>query len=658
MNSFHQAILPDSLHTWSKGLVENLISQTLICMKLVARLDKSFNQNLSMLDTNISAFPTHHTLNPWNFSRFPKGITPFSKKNKSKKEGTCLTGFFSGSIQACRLSGLLAQMLFSIPLDGSSLPTGSASRNFYADNLGSNQSMDTADKVDIQNTLIDSIVIALDYDMYTKAPFMRELDIAWYKELLSTTVFKFIKVTRMNSILSQMHKYNGECSESIPIIAKNPAGVKMHLLYHTVDNISRVGKEKSSTDTEITESYNKVVKCASQQGTQKIRTEGVEVIKVVNRQIRAAELVRLSQPFKKISEGTDVESSEGIGMKKHMSETIPELHFVVAKNCSHQNISFDHPNKTMVVEDKHRNVNGKRVPLLPLIHDLLSLDQLFKLLIDKFELREDRQLRLLNSIKCLGSESHGIEPFMLHANSNYNTEVGGHISIQSSQQDFGFVKLNVEDIDGNIDQFTALVMGIIEESGISVTRNERDRVIYNQSLIVCWLQPVTERGLLKTSIPYTQLQFTFVTASPTSNLWFDVMPLSSIKEPVFVIPIISSMDNYCFGHSSVQHKRKIKFFELNLERVIYWSAHDYDDFTEGNGTLNPTSSISTLQSVLLDQSFIENVSVRWRDVEMDNEASMLVESGFVNDNQNGIEVGVDDEDHESDDSDSDEEEFI
>ena len=63
-------------------------------MKLVARLDKSFDQNLSMLDTNISAFFTHHTLNPWKFSRFPKGITPFSKKNKSKKEGSCSTGLF------------------------------------------------------------------------------------------------------------------------------------------------------------------------------------------------------------------------------------------------------------------------------------------------------------------------------------------------------------------------------------------------------------------------------------------------------------------------------------------------------------------------------------------------------------------------------------
>ena len=605
MNSLHEAVLPDSLHTWSKGLIESLISQTLICFRQVSRLAEAYSHNLSDLDTNISAFPAHHTLNPWKFSRFVKGITCYSKKNKTKKEGTCTTGFFSGSIQACRLSGLLAQVLFSIRLDGSSLPTGELSNQLYADSLGQHQDILIDDRLDIQNTLVDAIVVALDFDIYSRSPFMKSGDIMAFKELLSNTVFKFIKVFRMNSLLSQLRNRTSECTETVTLVAKNPGGVKMHLLFHSLDNIERVGKEKSSSDTEITESYNKVIKGASQCGTQKTRTEGEEIIKCVDRSLRAKDFESLTKP---------INYSENYRMSSMVSTTqieedIPMLEYVVARNCSHQNIVLDYESSTVVVEEKFRNVHGKRVPLLPLVHEMLSLDMLFKLLSDKYTSRSDRQFRLLNSLKCLGSSVHGIEPFMIHANSNFCTEVGGHVSIQSNRPDFGFLKVDVEDDDGNTDQFSALVVGIIEESSVNVL--EKNRVIFNRDIIVCWLENVSDRDKLEVSIPYPQIKFSIKNKSPGSPLWFDVIPTSSIKAPLFVVPIISSLDNFYMGQSFVSHQKKIKFFELSLDRVIFWSASEYDNFTETGTDFEAPSLFDNMANTMIDQFDIENESDRW-----------------------------------------------
>lgn len=611
INSLHRAVVPDSLHTWSKGLIENLISQTLICFRQVARLDKAYSHNLSMLDTNIGAFPAHHTLSPWKFTRFPRGITAYQKKNKSKKEGNCTTGFFSGSIPAHRLSGLLAQLLFSIRLDGTILPTAASSNALYRNNLQTNQLLIQTERCDIQNTLVDSIVTALDFDMYSRAPFMKATDIVPYKKLLSNTVYKFIKVFRMNSVLSQLRKPTTNSNSSVKLVAKNPGGVKMHLLFHSLDNIEIFGKEKNSTDTEITESYQKVIKNASQRGTQKTRTEGVEIVKIVNRKLRASELDALVR-FSTVIESEAVDDKCSI-----VGETIdkPSLQFEVAKNCSHQNVYVDIENRQVEIEDKYKNVHGKRIKLVPLLHELLNFESLFTILQDNYACADDRQIRLLNSLKCNGSPHHGIEPFMIHANSNYCTEVGGHLSIQSNQQDFGFVKIDVEDEEGLIDTFSALVVGIVEESSINCL--ETERIIFSQKVLVCWLEPVAERDRVKTVIPYTQVRFTFANRSTHSPLWFDLVCTTAIKAPLFVIPILSSIDDYVLGQSIGQHRRKIKFFELSIDKVIFWSAAEYDNFTEGNSSVAVETPISMIDASCIAQEEIDRASDLWREIEVE-----------------------------------------
>jgi hypothetical protein len=201
---------------------------------------------------------------------------------------------------------------------------------------------------------------------------------------------------------------------------------------------------------------------------------------------------------------------------------------------------------------------------------------------------------------------------MIHANSNYSTEVGGHSSMQSARQDFGFVKIDVEDIDGNIDQFTALIVGIVEESSINML--ESNRTIFSHHVLVAWLEAVPLIESIKSNIPYPQIKFTFANRSPTSPLWFDIVPIRAIKSPLFVIPIISSVPNYCLGQSYVAHKKRIKFYELTVEKVIFWSTSDYDNFTEGNDSLSSHSQFSNVDTIILTQGDIELQSDLWRNV--------------------------------------------
>jgi hypothetical protein len=117
--SFHQALVPDYLHTITKGLIENCIAMTMACLLSIQEIDKRYINNIQTIDDRIKLFPSIQSLEIMRRFRFSKGISGMFYKtwNSSAKNSNKGTGFVSGSVESWKLPILLYQLMFCINID-------------------------------------------------------------------------------------------------------------------------------------------------------------------------------------------------------------------------------------------------------------------------------------------------------------------------------------------------------------------------------------------------------------------------------------------------------------------------------------------------------------------------------------------------------------
>ena len=88
--SFHLSLVPDNLHTLSKGFIEYCISWTMCCLLKVKDTDKdNFGSNITQLDNRIKKFPTIQSLTIFSnkyIVRFINGISHLFKTSWNKKK--------------------------------------------------------------------------------------------------------------------------------------------------------------------------------------------------------------------------------------------------------------------------------------------------------------------------------------------------------------------------------------------------------------------------------------------------------------------------------------------------------------------------------------------------------------------------------------------
>jgi hypothetical protein len=109
--SFHQALVPDILHTVLKGIAEYAIHWAWDCITAIGRLDATFGSNCAYFDERLQSFPYIQSFRFFPNCRFRVGLSHFMKENKNASSGT---SFSSGGIEAWKLQNLLLQILFCI----------------------------------------------------------------------------------------------------------------------------------------------------------------------------------------------------------------------------------------------------------------------------------------------------------------------------------------------------------------------------------------------------------------------------------------------------------------------------------------------------------------------------------------------------------------
>ena len=119
ISSFHKSLVPDYLHTFIKGLIEDSIAWAICVIQSVSKKDIYYDHNMTWIDDRIKHFPVIQSLKvfPNHQYRFYDGISQLFKSSWNTK-GTETTGFFAnGSLEAWKLPILLMQLIFCINKD-------------------------------------------------------------------------------------------------------------------------------------------------------------------------------------------------------------------------------------------------------------------------------------------------------------------------------------------------------------------------------------------------------------------------------------------------------------------------------------------------------------------------------------------------------------
>ena len=590
----HRSLYVDYLHTIQKGLVEYVIAWSLVCLCQVSRIDNTnYGDNLSFLDAHISCFPPHHTLQVVRYSRFPNGISCFLKSTKTDVEGSTGTGFISGGLEAYKLAGLLLQMMLCIPTDGSMLPSENT-EVFFTNNTGNNSIPRRSRCQNIQTVVLTAMYTALDVCMYANAPFMSEEDVIVFEKTISNSTFRAQELFRLNSVLSQMKR--GKLKSTV--VPKNFGGVKFHLLGHLGTQIRMFGKDKKSCDTEMTEKFNKVLKEIVVRTTRQMSTESKEITNAIHRSL-------LTEAYRSMLLKDDVMAIPSV----ESAITKESLEFSVPNNTSYQLLKYNMETSKYQLQVGEGNVQ-------PFKCNVITWEMLTSLLDKEMDIiDETNSLRLLKQLKCSGSSVHDIDPFVIHANPTYTFDGKGALSVQTKQECFSFISVEVDESQGEQEikrRYTAQVLAIVEERAC----DERNPMAASKQLklVVCWLENIAPKKKSRTPLPYTQTQYTMI-GTQRNDLYISLIDVAAILGPVFIYPIFSSIPrfNTC-SNMTMELMRQIKFYELPIERVKFWASRSYDAFTNGthiNIFVNEKTTHEDVLENLLDESTISTSLSSW-----------------------------------------------
>lgn len=120
INSFHQSLPPDILHTVEEGVGKHLVVLTADIIQLIGKIDPNYSNAMSTLDERIKIFPLKQTL-PLSKqkTRFSSGVSPIFKSLESlaKAANRGSGGFVGGGMEAWKIIELCFQMLFCLNND-------------------------------------------------------------------------------------------------------------------------------------------------------------------------------------------------------------------------------------------------------------------------------------------------------------------------------------------------------------------------------------------------------------------------------------------------------------------------------------------------------------------------------------------------------------
>ena len=247
INSFFKSLVPDYLHTVTKGMIEDVIAWSGCCLMSLKDYDSLYAANMHYLDERIKSFPIIQSLVIFpnrKFYRWSEGVSHLFKGSWRSK-GTATTGFFaSGSIEGWKLPQLLFQLTFCLnswicPFD-SSWSNGKLKKQW---NVG--------------NVLVNAMVSAIELHFICR---MKVLSTQAIEQNLLTAITNARAHSGLLRLLKEDLMTGGlKCTE-YSVDDTEYGGIKHHLLAHLLYYKKEFGADPRATDTELSERAHKGLK--------------------------------------------------------------------------------------------------------------------------------------------------------------------------------------------------------------------------------------------------------------------------------------------------------------------------------------------------------------------------------------------------------------
>ena len=275
LNSLHQMFPADFLHTFLKGLIENLISWCLIIIEAIGEIDKFYASAAIDLDKTIKKFPIHE-LPVVRMVKFSRGLRYCLKLTTLTKKLHSGTNFLSGGFEAWKLASMMVQLLFSVGSSGTYCPNDPG---WYDSTLLPflNKGLEEGKKhtaistllfgKSVNQVIVNAMCSALQCLFCLKSGSFSDIQLDTVNLLLKNARVHHARVFKLKFLVCAALNLKTRDFEE----EKQFAGTKIHHLMHFVTNMKRLGGTTRSWDTEMSEQMHKVVGKAAYEASSKTK---------------------------------------------------------------------------------------------------------------------------------------------------------------------------------------------------------------------------------------------------------------------------------------------------------------------------------------------------------------------------------------------------
>ena len=635
--TFHDALVPDILHTNKSGFMLQVLGGVLNTLRIVGKIDPMYKSNLKVIDQRVRSFPRCNSGAINRHVVLHKGISVFLAKDVSSSINKTL-GRFTGAlnsagVESFKVPSLIGQLMWAIGDGYKVLPT---SMDWYQEHdhpfTAQEATYGRSSSFSVHQIVVHALAAVIELTFYVDAKLMTKSNIKTYQYLTANMRTHVALLHRLRSRLMMVipTKANGVLGaiSHVDEVEGNkrkrdndpydiqPKDVKSHLAIHHPHLKMMLGADTSTFDMERSEHAHLRFGKGAYGHIPKQHEHGLHLHDMLEYISREDLLNYNEQRF-------------GLRAMVHHAND-EEVPYVAADGMRFTNFSSASKQYLRRIRDQE---GGQRRWVMapvpknvlerePFVHPRLGGTRFFEWLAlpaNSSELPRKRveYMRLLSQIKACGDGlPHGIAPYILRATPSRLVKCRSRVSgTRLSADEFNFVEVSYRDKTGSMEKEVAMVVAILN---YKLRGDSKERL----SFVIAWMQDSEKSLSKKCAYPYPLKQFVISKvgkglATATGNRFLlDIVGSNQIGAPVYLIKQITERndDSIAFlndARSTWAKYEAVRYFHVPHDRI----TASYDLVTDDYNRIHPYVFLSEQEMVLAEKRLAlrppKNAVPRW-----------------------------------------------
>jgi hypothetical protein len=246
----HEAMVPDILHNFLKGSMQDSVAWTQSILECIQKMDTNYCYSISHLDHRLKNFPRRQALEVFPVIWVSKVISEYFKNTTNKNTATQSAGFGGGILPAWKYPSMTMQLLFS--LGGDLLPS---TDDWWTSHFGNETQANPVPVFKVGQVVTNALISNLEVWWWLSSDTISELNLA----SLSTLIRK-LRLCMLHLYTMKFHLTKKAFNKSTDYVAQRAPpyrGIKHHMLEHTERTIRNFGAKNSGIDTQVSERSHK-----------------------------------------------------------------------------------------------------------------------------------------------------------------------------------------------------------------------------------------------------------------------------------------------------------------------------------------------------------------------------------------------------------------